>query len=43
MNKGLVCFAMWSGWGGAFKGMNEGKVVCNGVLVNAKKSVLSVS
>ena len=31
MNQGLVCFAMWFGWGGASVGMNEGKVVSNGV------------
>ena len=36
MNQGLMCFAMWMGWGGASVGMNEGEVVSSGVLVSAK-------
>jgi hypothetical protein len=44
MNQGLMCFAMRLGWGGASVGMNEGKVVSNGVLVNAKiKCFVNVS
>ena len=44
MNQGLMFFAMWLGWDGAYVGMNEGKVVSNGVLVNAKiKCFVNVS
>jgi len=44
MNQGLMCFAMWLGWGGAPVGMNEGKVVSNGVLISANiKCFVNVS